>query len=285
MRAIHIDQAITRRDEHSLQLYLNELDGMALISAEEEAELAKKIRAGDQAALQQLVKANLRFVVSCAKKYQKLGLPLADLVSEGNLGLIKAATLFDETRGFKFISYAVWWIRQHMMAALSVHSRMIRLPENMVKATADLRRTAEWLEQRLERRPTPQELREVLYVAGDGLAMDYAFERTMLSLDEPAGMDSGDELGMLLKDGNALYPDQGLMRQSQQIEIDRLMARLNDRERKIVTEFFGLEGRSARPLEDIADELGLTTERARQLKKGALYKLQARLKNSGHCYA
>ncbi len=285
MSAIHIDQSITSRDEHSLQLYLNELDGMELISAAEEVSLARKIKAGDQAALQKLVKANLRFVVSCAKKYQRLGLPLADLVSEGNLGLIRAAQLFDESRGFKFISYAVWWIRQSMMMALSVNARMIRLPGNMVKATADIRKMADYLEQRLERMPTEEELRERLYVASDGFAMEYAFGRTVVSLDEPVKQEGGDELWSMMKDESLGQTDGLLMQQSASVDIDRLLSRLPDRERKIVEAFFGLGGGGAKTLEDISLELDISRERVRQLKNDALARLKITCGERSYRYA
>lgn len=285
MRAIHIDQSITHRDEHSLQLYLNELDGMELITAAEEVVLAKKIKAGDQAALQKLVKANLRFVVSCAKKYQRLGLPLADLVSEGNMGLIKAAQLFDESRGFKFISYAVWWIRQSMMMALSNQARMIRLPGNMVKSTAEIRKTADQLEQLLERMPTEQEIKEVLYVAGDGFAMEYALGRTVVSLDEPVKQEGGDELWSMMKDESLGETDGMLMQQSASEDIDRLLSKLPDRERKIVEDFFGLGGSGAKTLEDISLELDISRERVRQLKNDALARLKIKTGEGSWRYA
>lgn len=275
MRPIQIEQSITARNEHSLNRYLAELDKVELISVQEEIFLARKIREGDRAALDRLVKCNLRFVVSCAKKYQHLGMPLSDLINEGNLGLIKAAKLFDETKGFKFISYAVWWIRQAMMAALGNDGRMIRLPGNMIRATADIRKVAEGLEQRLERLPTSSEILEQVYIPNEELAMRYAFGRSVVSLDGPASS-NGDgemELGQVLVDMSIPGADQELIGESVSSEVRGMLGVLGEREREIVVKFFGLEGEPMR-LEEIAESLGLTRERVRQLKLGAIVRIR-----------
>jgi RNA polymerase primary sigma factor len=278
MRAIKIERSITQREENSLNRYLNELDKVELLSAEEEIILAQKIRSGDAAALERLVKCNLRFVVSVAKKYQHLGMSLSDLISEGNMGLMRAAKLFDEKRGFKFISYAVWWIRQAMMAALGSDVRMIRLPMNMVRATSDIRKAAEGLEQQLERVPTDEEISELLYVPNFNLAFGYAYGRSVVSLDGPARADGdGDgDLASVLMDREAILPDADLMAESVSLEARRMLSMLDGRERAIVEGSFGLSGRE-KSLEEIALELGLTRERVRQLKLGALGKLRLRL--------
>lgn len=275
MRAIKIDQMITGREMDSLNRYLNELDKTELLSVEEEITLAKKIREGDLAALDRLVKCNLRFVVSVAKKYQHLGLPLSDLINEGNLGLIKAAKLFDETKGFKFISYAVWWIRQGIMAALGNDVRMIRLPGNMVTATASIRKMADKLEQQLERPASCWEIQQQLYIPNVDLAMGYAFGRKVVSLDGPARSDGdGDgDLASILADRESECPDAGLLEDSVSLEIRRMVSLLGERERRIVWESFGLSGRE-KSVDELALELGLSRERVRQLKLGALGKLR-----------
>jgi RNA polymerase primary sigma factor len=275
MRPLQIEQSITARNEHSLHRYLSELDKVELISPQEEILLARKIKEGDKAALDRLVKCNLRFVVSCAKKYQHLGMPLSDLINEGNLGLIKAAKLFDETKGFKFISYAVWWIRQAMMAALGNDGRMIRLPGNMIRATADIRKVAENLEQQLERSPTSGEILEQVYIPNEGLAMSYAFGRSVVSLDGPASVNGEGEaeLGQLLADREVVDADHHLIGESVSMQVKGMLGVLCERDREIVVKFFGLEGEPMR-LEEIAEGLGLTRERVRQLKLGAIVRIR-----------
>lgn len=273
MRAITIDQSITQRNEDSFHRYLKELERTELITAEEEMALAKKIRAGDEAALNRLVKANLRFVVSCAKKYQNLGLSLSDLVSEGNLGLIKAARLFDETKGFKFISFAVWWIRQSIMSALGRDTRMIRLPMNIVQATSHIRKKADELEQQLERTPEASEITQLIGLGDDHIAMEYAFGRTVVSLDNTIQEDSTMLLWEITADRNTVATDHKLMDESVTGEVERLLNALSPRDRIIVIGFYGLSGR-VKGFDEIAEELGLSTERVRQLKLSAIQKLQ-----------
>lgn len=273
MRAINIDQSITLRNEDSFHRYLNELERTELISVDEEILLAQKIRAGDEAALDRLVKANLRFVVSCAKKYQNLGLSLSDLVSEGNLGLIKAARLFDETKGFKFISFAVWWIRQSIMSALGRDTRMIRLPMNIVQATSNIRKKSDELEQHLERAPIAYEITGAMGLEDDHIAMDYAFGRIVVSLDNTINEDSTMSLWEIMADKNAEATDHGLMNESVNGEVKRLLNALTPRDRAVLIGFYGLSGR-VKGFDEIAEELGLSTERVRQLKLGAIQKLQ-----------
>ncbi len=281
MRSIYIDHSITASYENSLHRYLAELDCKTLLSVDEEILLAQKIKQGDKVALDRLVKSNLRFVVSCAKKYQHLGMPLSDLINEGNFGLIKAAKLFDETKGFKFISYAVWWIRQAMLSALGNDAHIIRLPGNMMRATADIRKAADLLEQRLERRPTSGEIQEQVYVPNESMAMVYAFDRTVLSLDESASADRQGELvwGQVVADAQALDADHELMEQSAALELERMLGVLGERDRLIVSEFFGLHGES-KNLEDIGLSLGLTSERVRQLKLRAIQRIRKTVNQS-----
>ncbi|MBB2146796.1 sigma-70 family RNA polymerase sigma factor [Pedobacter sp. LMG 31464] len=274
MRSIHIDHSITNRSELSLQRYLYDISKLELIKADEEVVLARKIKEGDDAALAKLVRSNLRFVVSCAKKYQHLGLPLADLINEGNIGLIKAARLFDETKGFKFISYAVWWIRQSIMMALSLDVRMIRLPQNMVKMTAEIRKTSEKLEQVLERVPTQQEICEQLYVPSESIAMDYAFGRTVVSLDSTVREDSDMQLWSALEDKNSIATDELVNTESLDMDIKRLLSTLNQRDQRILIDFFGFSGNMPKSLDDIAIEMKLSRERIRQLKEAALQRLR-----------
>ncbi len=277
MRALTIDHSITNRNEHSLHRYLGEISKMELINAEEEVVLAGKIRSGDAGALNKLVKSNLRFVVSCAKKYQHLGLPLSDLINEGNIGLIKAAKQFDETKGFKFISYAVWWIRQSIMVAISHDVRAIRLPMNMVKMTTEIRKLSERLEQNLERIPSREEILEHLYVPSESVAMDYAFGRTVVSLDEQLKEDSATELWSSLEDKTCPPTDQLLMTESFQSDTRQLLGLLSDREQRILLDYFGFECDVPKSLEDIGAELNLHRERIRQLKDGALAKIRSKV--------
>jgi RNA polymerase primary sigma factor len=284
MRALTIDHAITNRNEHSLHRYLGEISKMELITAEEEVALARKIRSGDDGALNKLVKSNLRFVVSCAKKYQHLGLPLSDLINEGNIGLIKAARLFDETKGFKFISYAVWWIRQSIMVAISHDVRAIRLPMNMVKMTTEIRKVSERLEQSLERIPSREEILEHLYVPSESVAMDYAFGRTMVSLDEQLKEDSSTELWATLEDQTCQPTDNILLAESSNRDTKRLLQMLSDREQRILLDYFGFECEVPKSLEDIGAELNLHRERIRQLKDSALEKIRQKVGERKYSY-
>jgi RNA polymerase primary sigma factor len=276
MRAIKFETSITSRGENSLHRYLGELDKMELISQQEEIALAKKVKEGDAAALDKLIKANLRFVVSCAKKYQHLGMSLSDLISEGNLGLIKAAKLFDETRGFKFISFAVWWIRQSMMAALGQDVRMIRLPMNIVQASSDIRKVAESLEQQLERVPTEKEITSMLTRETPKIAMGYAFGGKVVSLDNPVREDSPTSLRETTADHAIASPDEQLITESRQIELQRLLSALREHEQLVLRANFGI-GVEPRGLEELSIDMGLSKERVRQIRQSALAKIKGLL--------
>lgn len=273
MRALHIDKSISNRDV-VFNIYMTELDVAERISAEEEIVLAKKIRNGDKAALDRLVRANLLFVVSVAKKYQNKGLPLTDLINEGNLGLITAAHKFDETRGFKFISYAVWWIRQAMMSALSEHSRMVRLPANMVKNTADVRAAAERLEVVLERQPTFEEIIELSHVPGETITMEYAFAPKNASLHSKVDEDGDAELWSLIADTGCELPGEELERMDVKDQVKELLWTLDERERRVLEMYFGFSGLNEKTFREIGAELGISGELARQAKMQAIYKLQ-----------
>ncbi len=277
MRGIQIDKLITAEGGRSLKTYLNELDSSQRISPEEEVMLAGKIRAGDKAALDKLTRANLLFVVSCAKKYQNKGLPLGDLIAEGNLGLIRAAQLYDESKGFKFISYAVWWIRQSIMMSLSYDSRTIRLPENIVRGGIEARRIAEQLEQQLQRPPTDEEILQQLYLPGAEAALEHAFKGGVSSLDCAVSEESGSELWSMLPDPNAEGADQGMFLEGRTRQVKGLLSVLKERERQILWLYFGFSDGLPRTIEDIGEQLGVGSERVRQLKARALQVLRRKV--------
>lgn len=269
MRQLKISESITNRNNHSLSLYLTEVSKIELISADEEAILAKKIREGDQAALERLTRANLRFVISVAKQYQHQGLVLEDLINEGNLGLVKAAKRFDETKGFKFISYAVWWIRQSIMAAVSIQSRVVRLPGNQISNLIKVRKSQASLEQRLEREPSIDEL---------ALDLDTSPERIIDALKNAERQISVDAPSIMMEEGTLLDvlpnfeapTDQQLVLDSLNIQIHKALENLSSREQQILVLFYGLFSNEPHTLEEIADELQLTRERIRQIKTKAL---------------
>ncbi|MFC6101125.1 sigma-70 family RNA polymerase sigma factor [Olivibacter domesticus] len=269
MRQLKISESITNRSNHSLSLYLTEVSKIELISADEEAILAKKIREGDQAALERLTRANLRFVISVAKQYQHQGLVLEDLINEGNLGLVKAAKRFDETKGFKFISYAVWWIRQSIMSAVSIQSRVVRLPGNQISNLIKVRKAQASLEQRLEREPSIDEL---------ALDLDTSPERIIDALKNAERQISVDAPSIMMEEGTLLDvlpnfeapTDQQLVLDSLNIQIHKALENLSSREQQILVLFYGLFSNEPHTLEEIADELQLTRERIRQLKTKAL---------------
>ncbi|MDB5005195.1 MAG: sigA 3 [Mucilaginibacter sp.] len=273
MRQLKITQSITNRESQSLDKYLTEIAKVGLITAQEEVVLAQKIREGDQAALERLTKANLRFVVSVAKQYQNQGLTLGDLINEGNCGLIKAAGRFDETKGFKFISYAVWWIRQSILTAVAEQSRVVRLPLNQVGALNKIRHASSKLEQLLERPATTEELAEDLETTPEKISDSLANSGRHLSMDAPfiAGEDNT-LLDVLQNDAEAT--DHDLMTDSLASEIKRSLGILAEREREVLTLFFGLNSRSAHSLEEIGEKYDLTRERVRQIKDKALARLR-----------
>jgi len=274
MRQLKISKSITNRETASLDKYLQEIGREELITADEEVSLAQKIKAGDQLALEKLTKANLRFVVSVAKQYQNQGLSLPDLINEGNLGLIKAAQRFDETRGFKFISYAVWWIRQSILQALAEQSRIVRLPLNQVGSLNKIKKASSKLEQRFERTPSSDEIAEQLEVPEYKISKAMKISSRHVSMDAPLII--GEETSMLdvfvSKDGPVT--DSILMHESLSTEIERSLATLSKKERDVVNLFYGIGMAHGLTLEEIGIKFGLTRERVRQIKEKAIRRLK-----------
>jgi RNA polymerase primary sigma factor len=278
MRQLKITQSITNRESQSLDKYLSEIAKVDLITAQEEVILAQKIREGDQAALERLTKTNLRFVVSVAKQYQNQGLTLGDLINEGNLGLIKAAKRFDETKGFKFISYAVWWIRQSILSAVAEQSRIVRLPLNQVGSLSKIRKSSSKLEQQFERVPTPEELAEDLETTPEKIADALSNAGRHVSVDAP--FVTGEENTLLdVLMSNDASTDSELMTDSLTQEIKRSLGILAERERQVIVLFFGLNSVAAHSLEEIGEKFNLTRERVRQIKDKALMRLRQNSKS------
>ena len=273
MRQLKITKSITNRERASLDKYLQEIGREELVTVEEEVELAQRIRKGDQAALEKLTKANLRFVVSVAKQYQNQGLSLPDLINEGNLGLIKAAEKFDETRGFKFISYAVWWIRQSILQALAEQSRIVRLPLNQVGSLNKINKALSKFEQENERMPSPEELSEILDIPRDKIADTLRVSGRHVSVDAPFVDGEDNSLLDVLVNTDSPNADKGLVNESLNKEIERALATLTERERDIVKYFFGI-GTQEMTLEEIGEYFGLTRERVRQIKEKAIRRLR-----------
>ncbi|MEI6754923.1 MAG: RNA polymerase sigma factor RpoD/SigA [Paludibacter sp.] len=279
MRQLKITKSITNRESASLDKYLQEIGREDLITVEEEVELAQRIRNGDRIALEKLTRANLRFVVSVAKQYQNQGLSLPDLINEGNLGLIKAAEKFDETRGFKFISYAVWWIRQSILQALAEQSRIVRLPLNQVGSLNKINKAFSKFEQENERKPSPEELAEVLDIPVDKIADTMKVSGRHISVDAPFVEGEDNSLLDVMINDDSPNADRVLINESLSKEIERVLAfTLSDRERDIVKKFFGI-GVTEMTLEEIGDEFGLTRERVRQIKEKAIRKLRPSAKS------
>lgn len=274
MRQLKISKQITNRESQSLDKYLQEIGRVDLITSDEEVILAQRIREGDQIALEKLTKANLRFVVSVAKQYQNNGLTLGDLINEGNLGLIKAAKRFDETRGFKFISYAVWWIRQSIMQALAEQSRIVRLPLNRVGSLNKISKTFSELEQKFQREPSPEELAEVLEITTEEVAANLKISGRHVSMDAP--FVNGEENGLLdvLENDSEETPDSGLMNDSLRKEVQRALSTLTQRESDVIAYYFGLNGEHPMTLEEIGEKYNLTRERVRQIKEKATRRLR-----------
>jgi RNA polymerase primary sigma factor len=274
MRQLKITKSITNRESASLDKYLQEIGREELITAEEEVVLAKKIKDGDQNALEKLTRANLRFVVSVAKQYQNQGLSLPDLINEGNLGLIKAAKRFDETRGFKFISYAVWWIRQSILQALAEQSRIVRLPLNQVGSLNKINKAYSKLEQEFEREPSAEELADILDLPIDKVTDTMKVSGRHVSMDAPFA--NGEESSLLdvLVNLDSPKADTGLMNESLSKEIDRALSTLTERERDVVKLFFGIGLNHGLTLEEIGDKFDLTRERVRQIKEKAIRRLR-----------
>lgn len=274
MRQLKIIKQVTNREAVSLDKYLHEIGKVDLLTAEEEVTLARKIKEGDQEALAKLVKANLRFVVSVAKQYQNQGLSLPDLINEGNVGLIKAAQRFDETRGFKFISYAVWWIRQSILQALAEQARIVKLPLNKIGSINKVNRALAELEQRFEREPTIEELSEQLELAPEDIKEALRGNNRHLSMDAPLTQDEDSSMYDVLLSPDSPMPDKGLLNESLRREIERALSTLTPREANIIRLYFGLNGKHPLTLEEIGEEFDLTRERVRQIKEKALKRLK-----------
>jgi len=271
---LKISKQFTNRDSHSLDKYLQEIGKVELLTSEQEIDYSIRIKKGDQVALEKLVKANLRFVVSVAKQYQNQGLSLGDLINEGNLGLIKAAKRFDETRGFKFISYAVWWIRQSILQALAEQSRIVRLPLNRVGALNKIGRAYNNLEQEYEREPTATEIAKELEMDLDEVSETLKMSSRHVSMDAP--FSQGDENSLLdvLESGENPLPDTSLMSVSLRSEIERALSTLTEREAEVIKLYFGFDDENSLTLEEIGEQFHLTRERVRQIKEKAIRRLR-----------
>jgi len=273
MKQLKIVKLITNRESQSLDKYLQEISKIDLITADEEVKLARRIKEGDQLALEKLTKANLRFVVSVAKQFQHKNFSLGDLINEGNLGLIKAAQRFDETRGFKFISYAVWWIRQSIMQAIAEQSRIVRLPLNRVGALTKISKIFAELEQKYEREPSPEELAEVLDMSTTEVVRNMRISGRQVSVDAP--FVSGEENKLLdVLENDHETPDTGLMVDSLRREVKRALSKLTQRESEVIAFYFGLNGENSMTLEEIGEKFSLTRERVRQIKEKATLRLR-----------
>ncbi len=281
MKQLKIVKQITNRESQSLDKYLQEIGKVDLITAEEEVNLARRIRDGDQIALEKLTKANLRFVVSVAKQYQNSSMSLGDLINEGNLGLIKAASRFDETRGFKFISYAVWWIRQSIMQALAEQSRIVRLPLNRVSSLNKISRTFSELEQKFQRDPSNEELADVLEIPPEEVADNMKNSSRQVSMDAPFVTGEGNSLLDVLENDQVENTDSELMADSLRREVQRALSTLTQRESDVIAFYYGLNGEHAMTLEEIGEKFGLTRERVRQIKEKATKRLRHSSRSKG----
>lgn len=278
MRQLKISKSITNRESASLDKYLQEIGHEELLTTDEEVELAQRIRKGDKRALERLTKANLRFVVSVAKQYQNQGLSLPDLINEGNVGLIKAAEKFDETRGFKFISYAVWWIRQSILQAIAEQSRLVRLPLNQVGSVNKIARELNKFEQEHERKPSVDEIAERVDLPEDKIADAMKANSRHVSMDAPIA--DGEDSSMIdFLAGDSSNTDRGLAIESLKAEVSRILKLLTDKEQKVVRAFFGIDGSPEMTLDEIGEKYNLTRERVRQIKEKALRRLRRNTKN------
>lgn len=274
MRQLKIIRQVTNRESLSLDKYLFEIGKVDLLTAEQEVILARRVKEGDKTALDELVKANLRFVVSVAKQYQNQGLSLPDLINEGNLGLIKAAKRFDETRGFKFISYAVWWIRQAILQALAEQARIVKLPLNKIGSINKVNKTFIALEQKFEREPSIEELAQVLQLAPQDVRDALKSSNRHLSMDAPISADEESNMYDILPINELPTPDRSLLNDSLRKEIERVLNTLTEREADIIRLYFGLDGTHPHTLEEVGEKLELTRERVRQIKEKALKRLK-----------
>ena len=279
MRQLRISKQVTKRETLSLEKYLQEISKVELLTAEEEVELARRIKKGDKKALERLIKANLRFVISVAKQYQNQGLSLPDLINEGNLGLIKAAQRFDETKGFKFISYAVWWIRQTILQSLAEQARIVRLPLNKIGAINKLSKALTTLEQEFEREPTIDEISKLMELAPENIKEMLKNSGKHISLDAPVNDENDSDMYDILASNESVSPDSSLLDDSLKQEINRALSALPYREAAILRMYFGLDSKNPFSLEEIGEEFNLTRERVRQIKDNALNKLKNTTKN------
>ena len=280
MRQLKISKSITNREQGALDKYLADIAKEPMITPDEEVELAQKIKMGDQIALDRLVRANLRFVVSVAKQYQNQGLSLADLINEGNVGLIKAAQRFDETKGFKFISYAVWWIRQAILQAVAEQSRMVRLPLNQVGFISRVKKTASYLEQLYQRKPTIKEIADELDMPEDKVETALKVNAKEVSMDAPVSSDDDMTFIDTVIPEDNYDADRIVVSESESAAIKRSLSVLNEKERKIIIYYFGLDSNKSYSLEEIGNMMDMTRERVRQVKDKALKKLRTRSKKS-----
>jgi len=274
MRQLKITKQVTNRDTPSLDKYLQEIGRVDLISPDEEVVLARRIKTGDTEALRKLVGANLRFVVSVAKQYQNQGMSLPDLINEGNLGLMKAAQRFDETRGFKFISYAVWWIRQAILQALAEQARIVRLPVNKIGSINRINRAFSKLEQHYEREPSSQEIADMLEMIPEDVKEALKTNGRTVSMDAPISSEEDNNMYDVLQSSDTPSPDKNLINESLAYEIDRALSTLSPRESKVLKLYFGLGMKHTFTLEEIGEELNLTRERVRQIKEKAIKRIQ-----------
>jgi RNA polymerase primary sigma factor len=282
MRQLKITKQITQRNDDTINRYFNEISKYPMVTAEEEVELSVRIRTGDTDALNKLVQANLRFVISVAKQYQNQGLSFSDLINEGNLGLVKAAKRFDETRGFKFISYAVWWIRQSIMQAISEQTRVVRLPLNRLSSINKIKKAIPYLEQEFQREPTVSEIAGHLEISKDEVETANQIKKRQVSFDKPLSLDGDNDFNLydIVQTEHFPSPDNSLMQESVEENIKRAMCKLSDREAKILTMSFGLYNTPVFSLHDIASEYEMSAERIRQIKRNALDKLKLLLKEN-----
>jgi len=282
MRQLKITRQITQRSEDSINRYFQEISKYPMITTDEEVELTIRIRNGDELALEKLVVANLRFVISVAKQYQNQGLSFSDLINEGNLGLVKAATRFDETRGFKFISYAVWWIRQSIIQAISEQTRVVRLPLNRLTSIKKISKAIPYLEQELEREPTDAEIAEYLAMSSDEVNIANMIKSRQISFDNPISHEHNDEFNLyeIIQTGNIPSPDYDIMKESMVTNINRALSKLCEREAKILSMSFGLSDTPIYSLQEIAQRYNMSSERVRQIRSTAILKLKQLLKES-----
>jgi RNA polymerase primary sigma factor len=282
MRQLKITRQITQRSEASINRYFQEISNYPMISTDEEVELSVQIRNGDQDALHRLVVANLRFVISVAKQFQNQGLSFPDLINEGNLGLLRAAKRFDETRGFKFISYAVWWIRQAILQAISEHTRVVRLPLNRLSSINKISKAIPYLEQELEREPTDDEIAEYLEMPNNDVNIANKIKNRHISFDKPLSQDGNDEFNLydLIQTGNIPSPDEDIMKESIVTNINRALGKLSEKEANILSMSFGLSDTPIYTLQEIALTYNMTSERIRQIRNKSILKLKRLLKEN-----